>query len=127
MQQRDSDQGMPPVTFGTYRVLIPPVAGLALASAVVNVVVQQAHRTTGVSTFNGLGMLLAAVALAALYLSTLSVARFTKRFVSRFLNASLLLAGACCAALSLASATRSGLALPWPPGCRRAWRRGAPR
>lgn len=109
MQQSDSDQGMPPVTFDTYRVLIPPVAGLALASAVVNVVVQQAHRTTGVSTFNGLGMLLAAVALAALYLSTLSVARFTKRFVSRFLNASLLLAGACCAALALASATRSEL------------------
>lgn len=116
MQQSDSDQGMPPVTFDTYRVLIPPVAGLALASAVVNVVVQQAHRTTGVSTFNGLGMLLAAVALAALYLSTLSVARFTKRFVSRFLNASLLLAGACCAALALASATRFELALPVAAG-----------
>ena len=43
MQQRDSDQGMPPVTFDTYRVLIPPVAGLALASAVVNVVVARAE------------------------------------------------------------------------------------
>ena len=40
---------MPPLSLEAYRVLLPSIGGLALASTVVNVVVQQAHRTTGVT------------------------------------------------------------------------------
>ena len=105
MQQDINSQEMPPLSLEAYRVLLPSIGGLALASAVVNVVVQQAHRTTGVSTFNGLSMLVSALAIGVLFLSTFLIKRFTKRFISAFTFASIHLAGFSCLALALLTAS----------------------
>ena len=105
MQQDINSQEMPPLSLEAYRVLLPSIGGLALASTVVNVVVQQAHRTTGVSTFNGLSMLVSALAIGVLFLSTFLVKRFTKRFISAFTFASIHLAGFSCLALALLTAS----------------------
>lgn len=104
MQQRDDNQAIPPVSFETYRVLLPPIVGLALSSTVVNVAVQQAHRTTGVSTFNGSAMIVAALLAGLLFLATFSIKRFTKRFVSVFALASTHIAALSCLVLALLTA-----------------------
>ena len=111
MQRRDDSQAMPPVSFETYRVLIPSIIGLALASTVVNVAVQQAHRTTGVATFNGASMIIAALMCGCLFLATLLVKRFTKRFVFAFVLLSTHVAALCCLILTLLSAQGAQMTL----------------
>lgn len=101
MAQQDTGQAMPPLSFETYRVLIPPILGLTLASTTTDIVVQQAHRTTGVSTFNGTAMIIAALIAGMLFLSTLAVKRFTKRFISRFIFVSIVVSGLCCLVLAV--------------------------
>lgn len=113
MEKEDSTRSMPPVSFETYRVLLPSIAGLALSSTVVNVVVQQAHRTTGMALFNGLPMVVAVLFAIILFLSTLVVKRFTKRFISLFVLISTYAAGIAC--LLLALFTAKGSTLPFAP------------
>ena len=113
MAQQSNSQAMPPLSYETYRILLPPIAGLALASSTVNIVVQQAHRTTGVSTFNGTAMIVAALVAGALFLSTLIVKRFTKRFISILTFATICLSGACCLLLAILHAY--GVNLPLAP------------
>lgn len=108
--QREDNQAMPPISFETYRVLIPSIVGLVLASTTINIVVQQAHRTTGAATFNGTSMVIAALMCGCLFLATLMVKRFTKRFVSVFVLASTHIAALCCLALALLSAQGTQIA-----------------
>ena len=83
MSQEKADQTvMPPLGFDAYKVLLPSIFGLALSSTVVNICIQVAHATTGTSTFSGFTMFISAVIISLLFLSTLVVKRFDKRFIS---------------------------------------------
>lgn len=73
---------MPPLGFDAYKVLLPSIFGLALSSTVVNICIQVAHATTGTSTFSGFTMFISAVIISLLFISTLVVKRFDKRFIS---------------------------------------------
>ncbi len=77
-----STTAMPPFSFETYKVLFPPIAGIAAATASINVVAQEAHRTTGVSGAGGLTMVAACALVAVLFASTLAVKRYNKRAIS---------------------------------------------
>lgn len=113
MSQEKADQTvMPPLGFDAYKVLLPSIFGLALSSTVVNICIQVAHATTGTSTFSGFTMFISAVIISLLFLSTLVVKRFDKRFISSTTAGAVVLAGAC----SLASAVLEVLGvapLPW--------------
>lgn len=113
MSQEKADQTvMPPLGFDAYKVLLPSIFGLALSSTVVNICIQVAHATTGTSTFSGFTMFISAVIISLLFLSTLVVKRFDKRFISSTTSGAAVLAGAC----SLASAVLDALGtapLPW--------------
>ena len=76
-----TDAVMPPFDTQTYSVLIPPIAGIALATTTVNVVLQEAHRTAGVSSHGGATMLAACVVLLLLVAATVVFKRFEKRAV----------------------------------------------
>lgn len=95
---------MPPFEYAAYRVLIPSILGLALSSSVVSLCIQRAHGTTGTSVFYGMTTFLAALALGVLFISTLRVKRFGKRFVSRSMLASVHLAGLSSLGLGIAYA-----------------------
>ena len=92
------------------KALAAPVAGLALAATVVNVSVQMAHRTTGVSEYDGLPTVLAALVFGLLFLSTLRVKRFTKRSISTGTFLSIHLAG--LSSLVLAFIAALGTSIP---------------
>lgn len=94
------------------RVLYAPIAGLALAATVANVSVRMAHRTAGVSEFGGAPTILAAIVLGLLFLSTLLVKRFTKRFISAGTFLSIHLAG--LSSLVLAFIVAMGTSIPQP-------------
>lgn len=106
VSQEKADQTvMPPLGFDAYKVLLPSICGLALSSTVVNVCIQVAHATTGTSTFSGFTMFISAVIISVLFLSTLVVKRFNKRFISSTTFGAILLAGLC----SLVSAVFDGI------------------
>lgn len=94
------------------RVLYAPIAGLSLAATVANVSVRMAHRTAGVSEFGGAPTILAAIVLGLLFLSTLLVKRFTKRFISAGTFLSIHLAG--LSSLVLAFIVAMGTSIPQP-------------
>ena len=92
------------------RVLVAPVCGIALAATVANVSVRMAHRTAGVSEFDGVPAILAAAVFALLFLSTLRVSRFTKRSISTGTFLSIHLAG--LSSLVLAFIAAMGTSIP---------------
>ena len=92
------------------RVLFAPVAGLTLAATVATVSVRMAHRTTGVSEFDGIPTILAALVFSLLFLSTLRVKRFTKRSISAGTFLSIHLAG--LSSLVMAFVAAMGTSIP---------------
>ncbi len=72
---------MPPFSLGAYRSLLPSIAGLSLSSTVVAAIVQGARHSTGVSADGGAVVLASCAIAAVLFISTLFVKRYTKRFV----------------------------------------------
>lgn len=103
---------MPPLSLEGYRILLPSVAGISLAAAVVNITIQQAHASTGISTYDGWSLIAASVVIGALFLSTLVVKRFSKRSISLGVFISIHLGG--LGSLALASADAAGVPLLAP-------------
>lgn len=101
MQKAENTLSMPELSFAEYRILLPSVFGMAMAAATVNLAIRQAHGTTGISTYGGWSMVAACIVLAALFLSTLVVKRFSKRAISLGVFASIHLAGLSALALAL--------------------------
>ncbi|WP_158095288.1 helix-turn-helix transcriptional regulator [Collinsella sp. An2] len=97
--QRDAT-AMPAFSVDTYKVLAPPIAGIASSTMVANLIIQEAHRTTGVSTAGGLTMVAACAVLAVLFISTLVVKRYTKRAVSLMTFLSVHISGLSALALT---------------------------
>ena len=111
MQQEPCDAAaMPELNLADYKVLAPSILGMAFSLAVANLSTQQAHRTTGVSTYDGASMLAACVIVGALFASTLVVKRFSKRSVSLMVFLSIHLAG--LSALASAFFAASGILAP---------------
>lgn len=108
MSQQQDIQSMPPLAFDTYRVLLPPTAGLALAATVMGTVVQQAHRTTAAALFNGLPIVVAALAIGTIFLGTLVVKRFAKPTINALALASVGGVALGCAGLIASSAVHVG-------------------
>lgn len=109
-QTSQHDQPSPLANARERRVLVAPVCGIALAATVANVSVRMAHRTTGVSEFDGIPTILAAGVFALLFLSTLRVSRFTKRSISTGTFLSIHLAG--LSSLVLAFIAAMGTSIP---------------
>ena len=108
MQQEPCDAAaMPELNLADYKVLAPSILGMAFSLAVANLSTQQAHRTTGVSTYDGASMLAACVIVGALFASTLVVERFSKRSVSLMVFLSIHLAGLSALASAFFAATMS--------------------
>lgn len=97
-----ADGGMPPFSLATYRVLIPSVLGLAFATAAVSTVVQAAHWSTGISADGGATMIVSCLVMVALFVSTLFVKRYSKRFVSISTFLAVHVAGVCSLGLAVA-------------------------
>lgn len=114
MQGTEGDENgtaMPRLGWDGYAVLMPSVFGIAMGFSVVSLVIQQAHGTTGVSTFEGWTMVAANVILIGLFLSTLVVKRFSKRAISLSVFLSIHLAGFASLALVIEDLT----GIPYPP------------
>lgn len=109
-QTSQHDRPSPLANARERRVLVAPVCGIALAATVANVSVRMAHRTTGVSEFDGIPTILAAAVFALLFLSTLRVSRFTKRSISTGTFLSIHLAG--LSSLVLAFIAAMGTSIP---------------
>lgn len=103
-------RAMPPLSWGAYKTLAPSALGLALAATVVSVEVEGARWTTGLSMDGGLTMVVAGALLCALFLSTLFVKRYSKRFVSMSTFLAVHVSGLC--SLGLAVTGLAGLQLP---------------
>ena len=99
MHRAEHEAPMPPLALETYRVLLPPIAGLSLTALAVNLAVRQAHATSGVSTFDSWSMLGAGVVIGALFISTLLIKRFPKRAISLSVFLSIHVAGLSALAL----------------------------
>ena len=111
MPQEQKQNGASPLANAQERrVLFAPVAGLTLAATVATVSVRMAHRTTGVSEFDGIPTILAALVFGLLFLSTLRVKRFTKRSISAGTFLSIHLAG--LSSLVLAFIAAMGTSVP---------------
>lgn len=109
---RDDSEGtkMPRLGSGDYTVLLPSVFGIAMGASVVSLAVQQAHATTGVSTFGGWSMVAACAVLIGLFLLTFAVKRFSKRSISLSVFFSIHIAG--FASLALAISDLANLVYP---------------
>lgn len=103
---------MPPLNFESYRVLLPSITGIALAAAAVNLTIQQAHGTTGVSTYDGWSLVAASVVVGAIFLSTLLVKRFPKAVISLGVFLSIHIGGLSALVLGAADAAAIPLAAP---------------
>ena len=93
-------------------VLFAPIVGLTLAATAVNISVQMAHRTAGVSEYDGVPSVLASLVFALLFLSTLRVKRFTKRSISTGTFLSIHLAGLSSLVLAFIAAMGTSVPLP---------------
>ncbi len=102
-----ADPTMPPLTLENYGILLPSITGLAMASTASNIIVQQAHATTGISTFGGWAMVAACIPVGALFIATLVVKRFSKRAISLSVFLSIHLAGLSALALAFADLTQA--------------------
>lgn len=108
----DETTGMPPFCFESYRVLLPSIAGIALAAAAVNLTIQQAHGTTGVSTYDGWSLVAASIVVGAIFLSTIFVKRFPKAAISLGVFLSIHIGGLSALVLGAADAAVIPLAAP---------------
>lgn len=109
-QTKQSGQDMPALSFDAYKVLLPSIIGIAMSNASINLAVQQAHRSTGVSTFSGWVALAASIIFAALFAATLHVKRFPKKAI--FLSTFIAIHVSGLSALSLAIIEVVGLQVP---------------
>ena len=105
-----AEGGMPPFSLATYRVLAPSVLGMTFATAAVSTVVQGARWSTGISADGGATMIVSCLVMAVLFVSTLFVKRYSKRFVSISTFLAVHVAGVC--SLGLAVARFAGADLP---------------
>lgn len=103
-QVTEQEQAMPALSFEAYKVLVPSAAGLAMASCAINLAVQQAHQTTGVSTFSGWVAIAAGVLFSALFVLTLFVKRFDKKAIYYSTFVAIHLAGLSALALAFTAA-----------------------
>lgn len=110
MQERSEAVEMPSIGSGSYTVLLPSAFGLTMAAMVVNLAIQQAHRTTDVSTYAGWSMIASCILAGALFFSTFFIKRFSKRSISLMVFLSIHLAG--LSALAFAFAETAGLDSP---------------
>lgn len=104
------EEAMPPLSWESYNVLAPAALGMALAATVASVVVEAARWTTGLSQDGGLTMVVSSALLCALFLSTLFVRRYSKRFVSTSTFLAVHAAGLC--SLLLAVTGFAGMEVP---------------
>ena len=81
MREEQDRDVMPPLSLEAYRSLLPSIAGLGLSSTTVSAIVQGARHSTGVSADGGTAVLVSCAIAALLFVSTLFVKRYTKRFV----------------------------------------------
>lgn len=95
-----------------YQSLLPAMLGLACSSAVVGISAQMAHRTTGIAEYDGAPALIAVAVFGCLFLATLRVKRFGKRFISLGTFLAIHLAGLC--SLLLGFITMQGVSIPTP-------------
>lgn len=99
-----------PESLRQYYALLPAMLGLACSSAVVSVSAQMAHRTTGIAEYDGMPAILAVAVFGCLFLATLRIKRFGKRFISIGTFLAIHLAGLCSLLLGLV--TLQGLSIP---------------
>jgi len=103
---------MPPLSLEGYRILIPSIAGMALAATAVSLSVQQAHGTTGISTYDGWSLVAASVVIGAIFLATIFVKRFPKAAISLGVFLSIHIGGLAALVLGAADAVAVALAAP---------------